>query len=179
MSMHKKPLTVWEREGLNSHHLPVDTPSQLSDVFRQGMAWGQKQSQAEYDALVITANTQSEKLSKIRIYCQGNNIGNWGDSSTDALINHCNALTAQLALIQEIWVEAKFSIMCKPLDEIRKAIESSPQQALAEIRAEAIDELINNSCAYEAYDPFSYTNKPAIFIDHIKEHAEQIRQGGE
>ena len=39
MSMHKIPLTLDEREGLQLHGLDIGTPSQLSDVFRQGMAY--------------------------------------------------------------------------------------------------------------------------------------------
>lgn len=39
MSMHKKPLTELEREGLIAHGLDIGTPSQLSDVFRQGIAF--------------------------------------------------------------------------------------------------------------------------------------------
>lgn len=34
-----KPLTPLERKGLIRHHLPTDTPSQLSDAFRLGMAY--------------------------------------------------------------------------------------------------------------------------------------------
>lgn len=33
------PLTTLERKGLIRHHLPTDTPSQLSDAFRLGMAF--------------------------------------------------------------------------------------------------------------------------------------------
>lgn len=39
MSMHKVPLTELEEQGLIKHHLPVGTPSQLSDCFRHGIAW--------------------------------------------------------------------------------------------------------------------------------------------
>lgn len=39
MSMHKKPLTPLERAGLEAHGLDIGTPSQLSDVFRQGVAF--------------------------------------------------------------------------------------------------------------------------------------------
>jgi hypothetical protein len=42
MSMHKKPLTAIEESGLRAHGLDIGTPSQLSDVFRQGVAWAQK-----------------------------------------------------------------------------------------------------------------------------------------
>ena len=39
MSMHKKPLTKLEEEGLRQSGLPVGTPSQLSDSFVLGMQW--------------------------------------------------------------------------------------------------------------------------------------------
>lgn len=39
MSMHKKPLTPLEEEGLRCHGLDIGKPSQLSDVFRHGIAW--------------------------------------------------------------------------------------------------------------------------------------------
>lgn len=42
MSMHKKPLTPLEESGLRAHGLDIGTPSQLSDVFRQGIAWAQQ-----------------------------------------------------------------------------------------------------------------------------------------
>lgn len=40
MSMHKIPLTDFERIGLENHRLPIGVPSQLSDAFRIGMAYG-------------------------------------------------------------------------------------------------------------------------------------------
>lgn len=46
MSMHKKPLTPLEEEGLRLHGLDVGTPSQLSDVFRHGIAWALSQTQS-------------------------------------------------------------------------------------------------------------------------------------
>lgn len=39
MSQHKTPLTELEKTGLEAHHLPIGTPSQLSDSFRNGMKW--------------------------------------------------------------------------------------------------------------------------------------------
>lgn len=42
MSMHKTPLTPTEEAGLRAHGLDIGKPSQLSDAFRQGVAWGQK-----------------------------------------------------------------------------------------------------------------------------------------
>lgn len=49
MSMHKKPLTDLEEKGLRAHGLDIGTPSQLSDVFRQGIAWCQTQEVAELE----------------------------------------------------------------------------------------------------------------------------------
>ena len=40
MSMHKTPLKPTEESGLRAHGLAIGTPSQLSDVFRQGLAYG-------------------------------------------------------------------------------------------------------------------------------------------
>lgn len=46
MSMHKVPLSKLEEEGLKLHGLSVGKPNQLSDAFRQGVAWALSQ-QAE------------------------------------------------------------------------------------------------------------------------------------
>jgi protein required for attachment to host cells len=49
MSNHKTPLTAVERAGLLAHGLGrnIGVPSQLADVFRQGVAWGISQRQNE------------------------------------------------------------------------------------------------------------------------------------
>lgn len=39
MSMHKIELTDLERKGLELHRLPIGTPSQSSDCFRNGIKW--------------------------------------------------------------------------------------------------------------------------------------------
>lgn len=44
MSMHKIPLTQLEEDGLRAHGLDIGTPSQLSDVFRQGIKWALEQT---------------------------------------------------------------------------------------------------------------------------------------
>lgn len=46
MSMHRIPLTDLERRGLEAHGLEIGTPSQLSDVFRQGMAYALRHGKA-------------------------------------------------------------------------------------------------------------------------------------
>lgn len=44
MSMHKIPLTQLEEDGLRAHGLDIGSPSQLSDVFRQGIKWALEQT---------------------------------------------------------------------------------------------------------------------------------------
>lgn len=47
MSMHEIPLSTLEEMGLRRHGLTVGSPSQLSDVFRQGVAWVLSQQAAQ------------------------------------------------------------------------------------------------------------------------------------
>lgn len=47
--MHKIPLTHIEYQGLVAHGLDIHKPSQLSDAFRQGLAWAT--AQGDYDSL--------------------------------------------------------------------------------------------------------------------------------
>lgn len=49
MSMHNKPLTPTEEAGLRAHGLDIGTPSQLSDAFRQGVAWAEKQERERWE----------------------------------------------------------------------------------------------------------------------------------
>ncbi|OQA27952.1 MAG: hypothetical protein BWY57_03568 [Betaproteobacteria bacterium ADurb.Bin341] len=75
MSMHLKPLTPIEEEGLLAHGLPVGKPSQLADAFRLGMAWADKTRAAPWKAAVIdqlviahilTAEHESDPLKAIQ-----------------------------------------------------------------------------------------------------------------
>ncbi len=52
MSMHKIPLTTIEEAGLRAHGLDIGTPSQLSDAFRQGVAFALKAQAGEPDFYV-------------------------------------------------------------------------------------------------------------------------------
>lgn len=52
MSMHKIPLTKIEEDGLRAHGLDIGTPSQLSDVFRQGIAWAQNYAALQQPAAI-------------------------------------------------------------------------------------------------------------------------------
>ena len=49
MSKHKTPLTELERKGLEAHGLGkyIGQPSQLADVFRQGVAWALANNEKE------------------------------------------------------------------------------------------------------------------------------------
>ena len=57
MSLHKTPLTSYEREGLDLHFLSTDKPSQLSDCFRLGMAWEAKRTDKVKNALCLYLDT--------------------------------------------------------------------------------------------------------------------------
>ena len=56
MSNHKTPLTPLEESGLRAHRLPIGKPSQLSDVFRQGIKWALR-PQTERDELAALMGT--------------------------------------------------------------------------------------------------------------------------
>ena len=73
MSMHKIPLTQTEEAGLRAHGLDIGTPSQLSDAFRQGVAWGK---QAAHKAC------ENERLGEI--------LGD-SDQAYENAITHCAA----------------------------------------------------------------------------------------
>lgn len=67
MSMHKIPLTHIERTGLVKHGLDVDTPSQLSDGFRQGVAHGLEHASALIRELEA-AKEDAERYQWLRNY---------------------------------------------------------------------------------------------------------------
>ena len=71
MSMHKIELTDLERKGLELHRLPIGTPSQSSDCFRNGIKWAlentRTQSQWISDQLAPALN----KCFKSKIGCDG------------------------------------------------------------------------------------------------------------
>ena len=62
MSQHKKPLTALEEEGLKLHGLPVGTPSQSADAFRNGVSWALNNSSNIAEELAITEHTLSPYL---------------------------------------------------------------------------------------------------------------------
>jgi hypothetical protein len=69
MSMHKIPLTEIERDGLQKHGLDIGKPSQLSDVFRQGVAHGLlAQPEQEPVAWINKDSTYVELSTKSTVY---------------------------------------------------------------------------------------------------------------
>lgn len=88
MSMHKIPLTTAELNGLTAHGLDIGKPSQLSDVFRQGVAWGQKEGVAvAANWLRRNANAESDP-GKRAAFIEAHNamrVIERGDSVTEEL----------------------------------------------------------------------------------------------
>lgn len=97
MSMHKVLLTIIEEGGLKAHGLDISKPSQLSDAFRQGVAWGldnsqpkkmtREEGQACFDAAgkIIKLQTKiaeqacDKGLLRIKVAEQAVEIQNWKD----------------------------------------------------------------------------------------------------
>lgn len=69
MSMHKIPLTEVEREGLVTHCFAVDSPNQLSDSFRLGVAW------SEAKKVEWTCIEQSHPVQEGVFWVVGGNVG--------------------------------------------------------------------------------------------------------
>ena len=65
MSMHKIPLMEIERSGLQNHGLAIGKPSQLSDVFRQGVRYALTMIAAE--SAPGTSPVQEESLEMLHI----------------------------------------------------------------------------------------------------------------
>lgn len=60
--MHNKPLTRLERDGLIAHGLErcIGKPSQIADIFRQGIAWAGMSPADRSDA--VAARREIDKL---------------------------------------------------------------------------------------------------------------------
>ena len=63
MSMHAVPLTPTEEAGFRAHGLQrhIGKPSQLADVFRQGIAWGEA---AERERMCVAIKAADDIASK-------------------------------------------------------------------------------------------------------------------
>jgi len=96
MSMHKVPLNKLEEEGLKLHGLSVGKPSQLSDVFRQGVAWALSQQDgnevaspaqdergAEVPPMPETADRRPYDDDEPDGYLEGNR--DWAEANNDAV----------------------------------------------------------------------------------------------
>jgi hypothetical protein len=75
--------------------------------------------------------------------------------------------------------EPSLSVFHRALDEAQEFIEKTPQQCLAEIRAEAIVDAIKRCNIYMAF-PVKHGKlaDEVIAVSEIKQYAEEIRQGG-
>lgn len=88
MSMHRIPLTEVEEYGLRAHGLDIGTPSQLSDAFRQGLKYGQLDSNSEIAELKRQLEEANEQADIHRQW----NLGYMKSNET-----HREALLAALA----------------------------------------------------------------------------------
>ena len=66
--MHKLELTELERKGLIAHSLPVNSPCQLSDAFRLGVAWALKGAEDAVEEVSDTIEKSEIKVGdKVKI----------------------------------------------------------------------------------------------------------------
>lgn len=99
MSMHKIPLTDLERRGLEAHGLDIGTPSQLSDVFRQGMAWVMLAQAPQPPALGGAVETLLDQIDDYIARINGDDRGS--DSTVNALRAHIAPLLADNAALRD------------------------------------------------------------------------------
>jgi hypothetical protein len=66
MSMHKILLTKLELTGLIAHGLEVNKPSQLSDVFRQGVAWAIAENNTELNKLNHKNHVPQNRIDELK-----------------------------------------------------------------------------------------------------------------
>lgn len=101
MSMHKIPLTNIEREGLEKHGLGrnIGKPSQLADVFRQGVKWGQEQEREACarvcDDAAHRLDCKADELRKDAMETGDYTIVNGVEVASDALASAAEAIRAQ------------------------------------------------------------------------------------
>ena len=67
--MHKIPITQIEEDGLRAHGLDIGTPSQLSDAFRQGIAWGQNAERYACARVCEEIQVKTDKWGPMAGYC--------------------------------------------------------------------------------------------------------------
>lgn len=97
----------------------------------------------------------------------------------DELAAENKALTAQLGLIQVEWVKGNFSRKCISISGLRKVMESTPQQCLREVQAQA------GLVGYfrgtdDAWRDLTGGPSPEQMTAHRAiEYSNQVRQGGE
>ncbi|HYE38182.1 hypothetical protein [Methylocaldum sp.] len=83
MSMHRKPLTDLEREGLIAHGFERDIgkPSMLADVFRHGVAWALAATEKDAELLKglrrLCGYVQDGSAETVSIY-QDDATRDWG-----------------------------------------------------------------------------------------------------
>lgn len=78
MSLHNKPLTKLERQGLLANGLSIDKASQLSDAFRLGIAW----------AVSNTQTTQTEQPTNTTLVIPTWEMRQAGNAIVEALQVH-------------------------------------------------------------------------------------------
>jgi hypothetical protein len=73
--MHKIPLSPIEESGLRAHGLDIGTPSQMSDVFRHGVAWASSQLEQQTQWISVEAQLPESERTVLAYYLNSHGKG--------------------------------------------------------------------------------------------------------
>lgn len=122
----------------------------------------------------------TDMLADLAAHCVQREIGQAGQNAHEAIMAHCDALAAKLELIKSEWIKGNFSTKCISIAALRKVIETTPQQCVAEIKAEAIEASLDAIGAPATKFLFQ-SNDFAAGFNHcaalLKTQAAKVRQG--
>lgn len=144
MSMHKIPLTEIEKMGLEKHGLDIGTPSQLSDVFRQGIQWAL--SQKYFGNEIFEAGRRQAELEKLPVSPDFETFAKFyrmdllriGNTYSDNDTNYANWIwdKARQALMQTAKRSSWVQRLCDDYERQGKLNGFTPDTALAMVRQE-------------------------------------------
>lgn len=118
MSMHRNPLTEFERAGLEAHKLPIGEPSQCADAFRSGVAWAQQriaELEEREQALTVFEKRREKLFYSVQAYIA--RIKEARNSKRgDALANICSVIDEETHLS---------TLACRDLIQHAEALEEA------------------------------------------------------
>lgn len=185
MSMHRIPLTKLEEDGLRAHGLDIGTPSQLSDVFRQGIKWALDQA-TKQNSPFIDFNKPLETLAGEPVKYIGGDVCEYKQARM--CINHYTGqpygpspypgLTIRNKVIDfNTTLEEAIAILPEPvgepspkdkahLDALERHLDSLGKETVL-TQLEAIEKL-NRHLSYQTGIPYNHSEENSLVVHHVK-----------